>query len=583
MAPAEGRRQVPHAGQQQHGQREQLEVDGHIPDAGRQGLLAHDVLQQQRMGQQLAQVGLAGDRGMVEPGPHGRRHHDGHHQGHRIGHDQPHEAPPDPGPGIARHPLALRGQAGRRQIAAQHQEDLHGHARVLIKPVDELGSGGVGDVGHGPVEGQVVPDDGGTGQALGAVDQRTAASATQSPPRTHRHNAGHDAIQSSSGVEPAVRLAFRRDGQPLGHQPHGGPDLRTAVPVAPAAQCRADRRDAGVLALQREHGAQGIAGLAPGAVAPPTRRPARVFRGAAGCLGDLPPPGRGAPPPRDRAHPVHAARGHAGGSLHRGRTLRPAAHARHVRADRPPHELVRRRAAPVARDRHAAHGHGHGGDAAAGSEGPHHGRQGPRQAGRRRRLITGRPQEQQLPRELLLFEAAVSVLGRLLRVNQFAARGLVIHQFVPHRVEHREGRRQRQAEQPGEIPHGVFSFTDQSIGMATAFDDGHGIDLAAQHAVDPARVGHDQGHEDQRAHQHDEQRQMAGRGVPDREAVLRVQRRGQDEREHGRAHAGDDGRDAQAARQQRQPLAAQPHAQRRQQRQQQPRAGHSAQGGLGPE
>src|SRR5256885_5941619 len=52
-------------------------------------------------------------------------------------------------PRIAVLAVALRRHAGCSQVAAQHQEDLHGHARIFIEPVDEVRRGRMGDIGHG--------------------------------------------------------------------------------------------------------------------------------------------------------------------------------------------------------------------------------------------------------------------------------------------------------------------------------------------------------------------------------------------------------------------------------------------------
>src|SRR3989442_9291209 len=51
------------------------------------------------------------------------------------------------------------------------------------------------------------------------------------------------------------------------------------------------------------------------------------------------------------------------------------------------------------------------------------------------------------------------------------------------------------------------------------------VDLAAQHAVDPAGVGHDEGHEDKRAHQHDEQPHGLGLFVQPCDAVHHADRK----------------------------------------------------------
>src|SRR5580765_4440539 len=50
-----------------------------------------------------------------------------------------------------------------------------------------------------------------------------------------------------------------------------------------------------------------------------------------------------------------------------------------------------------------------------------------------------------------------------------AADDLVVHQLEPHRVEHREGRGQRQAQDPGEVPHGRMSFRVSSSALEVQY------------------------------------------------------------------------------------------------------------------
>src|SRR5690606_12301620 len=76
------------------------------------------------------------------------------------------------------------------------------------------------------------------------------------------------------------RAAFRRNGQPVGGEPHGGTDLCPAVPGAAAPARRRHRRGAGLFALEREHGPERIAVVAPGEAGAPGGRPARLLRNA---------------------------------------------------------------------------------------------------------------------------------------------------------------------------------------------------------------------------------------------------------------------------------------------------------------
>ncbi|EGE55402.1 hypothetical protein RHECNPAF_930048 [Rhizobium etli CNPAF512] len=137
-------------------------------------------------------------------------------------------------------------------------------------------------------------------------------------------------------------------------------------------------------------------------------------------------------------------------------------------------------------------------------------------------MIRGRGLE---PRPLDL----LARFGRLLS-------GCVIDQLVPHGVEDSEGGRQRQAEDPCEIPHRVVSSVSVTVFV------GHGflVDLAPQDLVDPGGVGDDDRQEDRRHHQHDEQRLMARRGIPDRQARSWIERGGQDEWEHRQTDRRDD-------------------------------------------
>src|SRR5271155_6272311 len=58
---------------------------------------------------------------------------------------------------------------------------------------------------------------------------------------------------------------------------------------------------------------------------------------------------------------------------------------------------------------------------------------------------------------------------------------------------------------------------------------------AAQHVINPRRVGKHDGKKDYDRHQHDEQRFGAARCVPNREAVIWIRGRGHQEREQRNA------------------------------------------------
>ena len=149
----------------------QLKVYGHIPDTGGQRLLAHNVLQQQRMGKQLPEVRVRRDGLVIEPGANGCRDDDGHHQRYGIRHNQTHKALADFGPWRIKPGQPLRCQACSRQEATNHQKNLHRHAGVLIEPVQQIRHDRVRHIGHGAIERQVMPDNGRASQAFGAINQ----------------------------------------------------------------------------------------------------------------------------------------------------------------------------------------------------------------------------------------------------------------------------------------------------------------------------------------------------------------------------------------------------------------------------
>ncbi len=145
--------------QQQYRQQIQLEIDGHVPGAGRQRLIAQHAVQQQGMGAQLAQ-GDGGRHGVVLHPDAGHRGDDGREQGGRQERRrQLGIAAPDglQGGGDA-------GTAGRRERfgdekAADDEEHLHGDARAAAQPAQQLGPQRLHVVGHGPVKRQMVQHD----------------------------------------------------------------------------------------------------------------------------------------------------------------------------------------------------------------------------------------------------------------------------------------------------------------------------------------------------------------------------------------------------------------------------------------
>jgi hypothetical protein len=74
--------------QQQDRQREELEVDGHVPHAGGEGVLVEQVVEQQHVGEELAEVGRLGDGAVLHPHAGHGRARNGQQQRRRIGHHQ---------------------------------------------------------------------------------------------------------------------------------------------------------------------------------------------------------------------------------------------------------------------------------------------------------------------------------------------------------------------------------------------------------------------------------------------------------------------------------------------------------------
>lgn len=74
-------------------QQEELEVDGHVPDTGRQGFDVQHVLQQQGMRQDLAPAGRDGHKALVHPPSCQRGADHGQQQGAEEGQHQALVAP----------------------------------------------------------------------------------------------------------------------------------------------------------------------------------------------------------------------------------------------------------------------------------------------------------------------------------------------------------------------------------------------------------------------------------------------------------------------------------------------------------
>ncbi|MPM40555.1 hypothetical protein SDC9_87199 [bioreactor metagenome] len=83
--------------------------------------------------------GLARHRGVIHERADQIRQQHRHDQRHGIRHHQADEALADLLGRMVEPGHALGREAGSGQIAAEHQKDLHGHARVLAEPIDGAG------------------------------------------------------------------------------------------------------------------------------------------------------------------------------------------------------------------------------------------------------------------------------------------------------------------------------------------------------------------------------------------------------------------------------------------------------------
>ncbi len=111
------------------------------------------------MRQELVQAGGAGNGVVMHPGPRDGSAGNGNQDGRGIGHHQLLVAAPDRLQGVRHHQMPTGRQAARRQEATDDEERLHSDARVLRKPVEQVGRQHVGRIGHGAVEGKMVQHD----------------------------------------------------------------------------------------------------------------------------------------------------------------------------------------------------------------------------------------------------------------------------------------------------------------------------------------------------------------------------------------------------------------------------------------
>ena len=131
-----------------------------VPHARRQRFVVCHAVQQQCVGDPVGRhLGLRAPR-VIEPRPYQGTDQHRDQQRHHVGHHQPHKPPCPPAALPSQSAPRLPVPGWLRRIAAQHQEDLHRHARVVVQPGHEVRRQRLRDVGHGAIERQVVRDDG---------------------------------------------------------------------------------------------------------------------------------------------------------------------------------------------------------------------------------------------------------------------------------------------------------------------------------------------------------------------------------------------------------------------------------------
>ena len=106
--------------------------------------------------------------------------------------------------------------------------------------------------------------------------------------------------------------------------------------------------------------------------------------------------------------------------------------------------------------------------------------------------------------------------GRQASVVQIAEFAVVFLHLQPHRIDNSEHRGQQQAEYPSGIQHDL-ALSGKLVSIKIVRILGHIRlgDFAPERFVNPSSVQHDKWQEGRGDHQHDEQGNMRGRGVPD--------------------------------------------------------------------
>ncbi|GEM_PF-6990046 len=183
LGAGEAAAEPPGCPQQRDQQRIELEIDGDIPDAGGERLVTEQVVQQEQVGDELAERRRGADRVVRHPAARQRGADRHQQQGDGVGGGQSQVAPADQ----AQRRYAVRQAAQRQPLrgekAGDREEGGDGVAAVVGQPVEaalqqrrEVG----GDVAERAVPGEVMQHDELRGDGLDGIDERQAAPALRS-------------------------------------------------------------------------------------------------------------------------------------------------------------------------------------------------------------------------------------------------------------------------------------------------------------------------------------------------------------------------------------------------------------------
>ena len=162
------------APQQDGGKGKQMEIDSHIPDAGRQGFFMQQILKQNDICRQLRQRRESRHFEMRQGADDHRGADDGGRQRKPIWHGQAQKALFDRLQRLIQTHHAIGRQFAGQQKACRDKEYLHRETAVLIHPVDQIRHQGARDIGHRAVKGQMMRNDEQTGDRLQPIDARDA-------------------------------------------------------------------------------------------------------------------------------------------------------------------------------------------------------------------------------------------------------------------------------------------------------------------------------------------------------------------------------------------------------------------------